>query len=278
MNSMPVPSPQNVSAVSQSPTGTSDQQILQAEQRLNQLVSQFNSLVAQIQLFSRDFIQLRAAAVTSVIGTANQVAVARSGSVATVSLTTNVAVAGYFESDGGAASGGFYLNNSHDVGIVYTGSGNMQLLAASSKHISTSNDFHAANVYLDAAGNYYANSGNVGVSGSFGSPVACVFENGLLTAGDPTSGGGSGSGVPDVPFDSGTHVMYVRQSVTTPGPGGDWESLDTYFSGIAPSTKWPGSSDLTTLGTIANRCLGVWCYDHSHCQRWHWCDDRSGGL
>ena len=259
MNSMPVPSPTNVSAVSQSPTGTSDQQILQAEQRLNQLVSQFNSLVAQIQLFSRDFIQLRAAAVTSVIGTANQVAVARSGSVETVSLTTNVAIAGNFKAGGYVESdaAGLYLDAAHDAGIALDGSGNTQIGVQSGKIVYSNNAFQAPSITLTSGGggNYYAVSGDGGVSGSFGSPVACVFENGLLTAGDPTSGGGGGSGVPDVPFDSGTHVMYVRQSVTTPGPGGNWESLDTYFSGIAPSTKWPGSSDLTTLGTIAT---GVW--------------------
>jgi hypothetical protein len=49
--------------------------------------------------------------------------------------------------------------------------------------------------------------------------------------------------------------MYVRQSQTTPLTGGNWESLVTYFPGIAPSTAWAGASSITTLGTVI---AGTW--------------------
>lgn len=271
-NSRPYPQTNEIPLINTA--ALTQQEIQQVFATLNDLIKQFNSVVAlqgglkqEIQSIikrinsiypftstSDDFgyitnHTLKVWPVTNFIlgdqsGTTLLDVVATHGS----SSVTFTAAAGPFKVLAGAIS----LDAGGDFGMATVNAGADLGLYSTGKVIAQSN-FYAPNFYVESGGTIYADNGMAGINGSFQSGNV-LFENGLLVQGDPTQGGGGG-GVSDVTGVGPPHSLNVRESGNLGVGTGNWTDLKTLFTSIAPGVKWPGSSDLTTLGTIGT---GTW--------------------
>lgn len=219
----PYPQPIDPITVGLSPLGTDDSNILQLEQAVNNLVTQFNLLVEKEKILQQELNYVR-----SLISTGYVTAAELSAALAAYAGTRNLVTAGSLN-----VLELLYTQASSIFTIGSTG-GDIDIVTPSGHSVNVSNNFTAAGAITVGAGGLFASSGNGGLQGATVNGTL-VFEDGLYVSGFPTggtagefvgvtSGGGLGYATLDGTIDqititagSGTFTFSLSSTLVAPG-------------------------------------------------------------